>query len=80
MHADADREDRDADALRVEGARLDGKCERLSKLAADVNAQAQKELIKRMMGCCKKKDLDSLRAQIILMARARGTNYVPSLP
>jgi hypothetical protein len=80
MLTDADRQDQDADALRVEGTRLDGEAERLSKLAAAVNAQAQQDLIKRMMGCCKKADMDSLRTEIFRIARALGTNYVPSQP
>jgi hypothetical protein len=80
MRLDAKREDQDSDALRAEEGRLGAEAERLWKLAAAVNAQAQEELLKRMM-CCrpqKSEDIEFLRTEIIRMARALGTNYTPS--
>jgi hypothetical protein len=80
MRSDAEREDRDADSLRIEGKRLDVEAERLWKLAADVDPRIQNSLFERMKAagaCCKSSSIEPFRLEILKQAHALGVNYVP---
>jgi hypothetical protein len=66
-----------ADAVRLRSIRLDEEANRLAKLAAAIDPQAQKDLLDRMRACCASGSLIGVRAEVTKIARDVGADYTP---
>jgi uncharacterized protein (DUF3084 family) len=74
---DAASQSATADAVRLRSTKLDDEANKLARLAAAIDPQAQKDLLDRMRACCALGSLIGVRTEVIRIAREMGTDYTP---